>query len=167
MSKRTVIRLDDKRLIRIPVIEIVRSGWIKDDAEGNRLELFQVDDDHIALRVNGNFTDIRFKLAEQAIPDQLQHGARVPHDKSWIWYVQDEEGKKYRYLYLNQTTKHFGTRKHLGLRHVYNCLSRSQRAIYSAGLRIRRDAKRRRREERRQRQRDRQLAAYRLRMGMD
>jgi hypothetical protein len=166
MSKRTVIRLDDKRLIRIPVIEIVRSGWIRDDAEGNRLELFQVNDDYIALRVNGNLTNIRFKLAKQAIPDRLQHGARVPHDKSWIWYVQDENGKKYRYLYLNQATKRFGTRKDLGLRQVYNCLSRSQRAIYSAGLRIRRDAKRRRRDERRQRQRDRQLANYRARMGM-
>ena len=156
---RTVTRLGDRRLTKLSVREIINEGWIK-QINQDLLELFQIDDDHIALRVNEQLTNIRFKIAGQTIPNRLWRNGYVPHDKQWLWYVVDERGRKRRFLYL--LNKQFGTREQLGLRFVYNCMSRNQRAIYSAGCRIRLEGKRRRQA----RKKERRLAAYKVKMHM-
>jgi hypothetical protein len=160
--RQKVPRINDRGVVKIPVREIVWDTWVKKDAEGNLLELFQIDDYHIALKVNGALTDIRFPLVEVPISNlKLRHNGYCPADKAFVQYVVDPAtGKKFRSLYLYQKT--FGTRSQLGLRYEMNCLSKRQRKIYSEGYQIRLMRKRQRKEQRREKW----LAAYRIKMGI-
>jgi len=134
-----VPRLDDKGVIRISVQEVCKTGWIKDDPEGHQLELFQIDSDHIALKVNDRLTTFRFKIAKQIISNNLWRNARVPAD-AVVYFVVDEAGKRWRSIYLHD--RRFGTRKQLGLRYPVNVMSRRQHRIYSQGYRVRLTLKR-------------------------
>jgi hypothetical protein len=141
-----VPRLDDKAVVKISVQEACKTGWIK-QLGNDRLELFQIDPDHIALRVNGQLTNARFKIAEQTISNNLWRNGFVPAG-SVVYFVVDEAGQRFRSLYLYE--RRFGTRKQLGLRYPVNCMSRRQRRIYSQGYQVRvtlrRDRDRRRQE---------------------
>jgi len=159
--RQKVPRINDRGVVRIPVREIIWHTWVKEDSEGNRLELFQIDDSHIALKVNGNLTDIRFPVVEQPISNlKLRHNGYCPADKAFLHYVVDETVKRFRSLYLYQ--KRFGTRRQLGLRYEVNCLSKKQKKIFSEGYQIRLMRKRARAEVRRQQW----LANYRIKMGI-
>jgi hypothetical protein len=160
--RQKVPRINDRGVVKIPVREIVWDTWIKEDSEGNRLELFQITDNQIALKVNGALTDVRFPIVEVPISNlKLRHNGYCPADKAFVQYVVDPAtGKKFRSLYLYQ--KRFGTRSQLGLRYEVNCLGKRQKKIYSEGYQIRMLGKRQRREQRRQQW----LANYRIKMGI-
>jgi hypothetical protein len=161
LPRQKVPRINDRGVIKIPVREIVWDTWIKEDSEGNRLELFQITDNQIALKVNGALTDVRFPIVEVPISNlKLRHNGYCPADKAFVQYVVDESGKRFRSLYLYQ--KRFGTRRQLGLRYESNCLSKQQRKIFSEGYQIRLMRKRQRKEQRREKW----LANYRIKMGI-
>jgi len=155
-----VPRLDDRGIIKIRVQEVCKTGWIK-DVGNERFEMYQIDDDHIALKLSGNLTSVRFKIVEQTISNNLWRNGFVPAD-AVAYFVVDEAGKRWRSIYLYQ--RRIGTRRQLGLRYPVNVMSRRERKVYSEGYQIRLTLKRDRRDRRR---RERQLASYRAKMAMD
>jgi hypothetical protein len=108
--------------------------------------MYQIDDNHIALKLNGNLTNVRFKIVEQTITNNLWRNGFVPAD-AVVYFVVDEAGKRWRSIYLYQ--RHIGTRRQLGLRYPVNTMSRRERKVYSEGYQIRLTLKRDRRDRRR------------------
>jgi hypothetical protein len=125
-------------VIRIRVQEVCKTGWIK-NVGNDRFEMYQIDSENIALKLNGNLTNVRFKIVEQTISNNLWRNGFVPAD-AVVYFVVDEAGKRWRSIYLHQ--RRIGTRRQLGLRYPVNVMSRRQRKIYSDGYQIRLTLKR-------------------------
>ena len=143
--------LSDQGVYRISVQEVCKTGyWIKQIGD-DRLQLFQLDSEHIALKVNDQIVPgVTFQIAELTIPNNLWRNGYVPAD-CVAYFVVDESGGRFRSLYLHD--RRFGTRRQLGLRYPVNVMSRRQRKVYSAGYQVRlalkRDRQARLRHERR------------------
>jgi hypothetical protein len=108
--------------------------------------MYQINGDHIALKLNGNLTNVRFKIVEQTIANNLWRNGYVPADAN-VYYVVDEAGKRWRSIYLYQ--RRIGTRRQLGLRYPVNVMSSRQRKVYSQDYQIRLTLRRDRRDRRR------------------
>jgi hypothetical protein len=160
-SREKVPKLSDTGVHRISVQEAVYTTWLR-DIDGDRFELYQINPEQLALKKNSVLTPVRFKLYEQTIQNlKLQRNGYCPADRRYVYYVVDEAGRRWRYLYF--AGRMIGTQRQLQLRYPVQCMSRRQRAAYK----IRYDRRRARRKRARERQRQRQIASYRARMGMD
>ena len=156
-----VPKLTDRGVVKISLQTVCYDTWMATDADGNTLQLLQVDDSHVGLKINDQLTNITFEIFEQVVKNlKLQRGGYCPADRRYVYYVVDETGRRFRHLYLYQ--RRFGTRLQLGLRYPTQCMSRSARKAYS----LRYDRRRLRRRRARERQQARQIAAFKARMGM-
>ena len=156
-----VPKLTDRGVVKISLQTVCYGTWMATDADGNNLQLLQIDDNHIGLKINHRLTNIIFEIYEQVIRNlKLQRGGYCPADRRYVYYVVDETGRRFRHLYLYQ--RRFGTRLQLGLRYPTQCMSRSARNAYK----LRYDRRRVRRRRARERQQARQIAAFKARMGM-
>ena len=155
-----VPRQSDHGVVKISLQEICYDTWMAEVSDGNKLQLLQVDEDHVALKVNDQLTNIKFEIFEYTIRNlKLRRNGFCPADRHYVYYVADHAGKRFRHLYLYQ--RRFGTRRQLGLRYPVQCMSRRQRAIYKMQF----DRRRARRKRARDRQWQRRLAAHKARMG--
>jgi hypothetical protein len=112
--------------ITIPVQEIAYSGW-EEVIHRHHYSLEQVGSE-IIFSIN-NVVRHRFSISERIIPpNRLRNGGFVNQDRCFVYYVVDQ-GKRYRFLYLNiQNGKYnIGTRKSLNARYRMTQLSRKQR----------------------------------------
>jgi hypothetical protein len=160
-SHQKVPKLNDRGVHRIRVQEAVYTTWVR-DIDGDRFELYQINPEQLALKKNDLLTPVRFKLYEQTIRNlKLQRNGYCPSDRRFVYYVVDDSGRRWRYLYF--VGRHIGTQRQLQLRYPVQCMSRAQRAAYK----IRYDRRRARRARARERQRQRQLASYRAKMVME
>jgi hypothetical protein len=163
-----VPKTTDSGVYKISVQSTCYDGcWIK-EIDGDVFNLYQTDENHLALKINERDTGLRFKLYEQEITYlRLKNGKRLPQDKCFIFYVVDSiTGKRVRFLYLYKSPRGriFGTRKGCGLRHASSCMSKLQRKGYAEALKIRNARKLELRKKREEIRIARKIANYRLRI---
>jgi hypothetical protein len=160
-----VPKTTDSGVYKISVQSTCYDGcWIK-EIDGDVFNLYQKDENYLALKINERDTGLRFKLHER----EITHIKLQNPDKRFVYYVEDSvTGKRVRFLYLYKSPngRIFGTRKGCGLRHAVSCMSKLQRKAYSEALKIRNGHKVALRKKREEIRIARKIANYRLRMGI-
>jgi hypothetical protein len=160
-----VPKITDSGVYKISVQSTCYDGyWIK-EIDGDIFNLYQVDENHLALKINERDTGVRFKLYER----EIAHIKLQNPDKRFVYYVEDGvSGERVRFLYLYKSPsgRIFGTRKGCGLRHASSCMSRLQRKGYAEALKIRNGHRIALRKQRQEIRIARKIANCRLRMGI-
>jgi hypothetical protein len=109
-----VPKTTDTNVYKISVQETVYDGyWIK-EIDGDVFNLYQIDENQLALKKNENDTGVRFKLHER----EITHIKLQNPDKRSVYYVEDDAGNRFRFLYLYKSpngSRICGTHKGCGL----------------------------------------------------
>jgi hypothetical protein len=119
-----------QELIRIDIHRLVRNDYWSATVGSYRLELNPVSygkNYFLVLDVNGVRTSQRWILSTRPIRGRLQRGGKIPWDKSEVWYVHGNDGRRYCHLYIDAGTHRIGTRRDHQARYRCNCLSAKQR----------------------------------------
>jgi hypothetical protein len=156
-----VPKTTDKGVYKISVQSTVYDGcWIK-EIDGDIFRLHQINENQLALEKNGIDTGGRFKLYER----EITHIKLKNPDKRFIYCVEDNAGKRFRFLYLYKSPngRFLGTQKQCGLRHASSCMSKLQRKEYAAARKIRHGRRLELRKQRQEIRIARKIADYRLR----
>jgi hypothetical protein len=129
-NKNKVLKVEELR--KIPIQDLVYSGsWIRVIAN-TEIELRHVQDG-IILLVNDALQPVSWKIYERKIRGDISHrGGYIPHDRSWVYYVYGNDGRRYKLLYLLPLPEgrfRIGTRTDFGAVYSRDCYSRRQRKI--------------------------------------
>jgi hypothetical protein len=152
MTNKIKVLKVEQLTIRIPIQALCYDGaWIRVIAD-TKIELRHVQDG-IILLVNDVLQPVSWKIYERKIRGDISHrGGYIPHDRSWVYYVWGNDGRRYRYLYLLPLPEgrfRIGTRTDFGAVYIRDCYSRRQRKIEQECRLIR--LTKRQRERRRER----------------
>jgi hypothetical protein len=149
------LKLNDPKLIKIPVREVVMDGsWMSPyPINGYWLQLVHHADGAIHLIVNDIEQPMKWRVVEHSIPHRaLNNGRKWSIGCRWHWYVVGADGRNYKFLYIHGTR--IGTRNDHGARYAVTCNSKKQRRLHLAAKAIRLGTRKRRRwEARRERAR--------------